>query len=35
MPIQKISDFIHNMKGNSVLLSAVKGSNGTIDGIRK
>ena len=33
MPIQKITDFIHNMKGNSVLLSAVKGSNGTIDGI--
>ncbi|MBN1291305.1 MAG: cupin domain-containing protein [Candidatus Latescibacteria bacterium] len=33
MPIQKITDFIHNKKGNSVLLSAVKGSNGTIDSI--
>ena len=33
MPIKKISDFIQQMTGSTILLSASEGSGGSVDGI--
>ena len=33
MPIKKISDFIQQMTGSNILLSAAEGSGGAVDGI--